>query len=74
MLLSELGGKRVQATSPSLGAASVPIQGMRGRYTRFLADGLPPFGPELGGLGLLEIPPMDLGHGRVFNGGVQLRF
>jgi hypothetical protein len=59
---------------PSLGRASVRIQGMSGRYTRFLADGLPPFGQEVDGLGLLEIPPMDLGHGRVFNGGVQLRF
>jgi len=32
MLLSELGGTRVQATSPSLGAASVRIQGMRGEF------------------------------------------
>src|SRR5262249_21685449 len=35
MLLNEMGGLRVQTTSPSLGAASVRIQGMRGRYTRF---------------------------------------
>ena len=47
---------------------------MSGRYTRFLADGLPPFGHEVGGLGRLEIPLMDLVHGRVFNGAVQLRF
>src|SRR6478672_4734712 len=38
MMLNEMGGMRVQATSPSLGAASVRIQGMRGRYTRFLSD------------------------------------
>jgi hypothetical protein len=36
MMLNEMGGMRVQATSPSLGAASVRIQGMRGRYTRVL--------------------------------------
>jgi iron complex outermembrane receptor protein len=47
---------------------------MKGRYARFLADGLPPFGQDVGGLGLLESPRMDLGHGRVFNAGVQLRF
>ena len=50
MMLNEMGGMRVQATSPSLGAASVRIQGMRGRYTRVLSDGLPLFG-EVGGLG-----------------------
>ncbi len=44
MMLNEMGGMRVQATSPSLGAASVRIQGMRGRYTRVLSDGLPLFG------------------------------
>jgi len=58
MMLNEMGGMRVQATSPSLGAASVRIQGMRGRYTRVLSDGLKLFG-EVGGLGLLQIPPMD---------------
>jgi outer membrane receptor for ferrienterochelin and colicins len=45
MMLNEMGGMRVQATSPSLGAASVRIQGMRGRYTRVLSDGLPEVTP-----------------------------
>lgn len=68
MMLNEMGGLRVQATSPSLGAASVRIQGMRGRYTRFLSDGLPLFGEQAGGLGLLQIPPMDLGQVEVIKG------
>jgi iron complex outermembrane receptor protein len=67
MMLNEMGGMRVQATAPSLGAASVRIQGMRGRYTRVLSDGLPLFG-EVGGLGLLQIPPMDLGRVEVIKG------
>jgi iron complex outermembrane receptor protein len=67
MMLNEMGGMRVQATSPSLGAASVRIQGMRGRHTRVLSDGLPLFG-EVGGLGLLQIPPMDLGQVEVVKG------
>ena len=50
-----------------LGAASVRMQGMRGRYTRFLSDGLPLFG-EVGGLGLLQIPPMDLAQVEVIKG------
>jgi len=68
MMLNEMGGLRVQATAPSLGAASVRIQGMRGRHTRFLADGLPLFGQQVGGLGLLQIPPMDLGQVEVIKG------
>ncbi|HUS18815.1 MAG TPA: TonB-dependent receptor [Terriglobales bacterium] len=68
MMLNEMGGLRVQATSPSLGAASVRVQGMRGRYTRFLSDGLPLFGQQVGGLGILQIPPMDLGQVEVIKG------
>jgi iron complex outermembrane receptor protein len=68
MMLNEMGGMRVQATSPSLGAASVRIQGMRGRYTRVFSDGLPLFGGQVGGLGLLQIPPMDLGQVEVIKG------
>ena len=67
MMLNEMGGMRVQTTSPSLGAATVRIQGMRGRYTRVLSDGLPLFG-DVGGLGLLQIPPMDLGQVEVVKG------
>jgi iron complex outermembrane receptor protein len=67
MLLNETGGMRVQATSPSLGAASIRIQGMRGRYTRFLSDGLPLFGEQVS-LSLMQIPPMDLGRVEVIKG------
>jgi iron complex outermembrane receptor protein len=68
MLLNETGGMRVQTTSPALGAASVRVQGMRGRYTAFLSDGLPLFGQEGAGFGLLQIPPMDLGQVEVIKG------
>jgi iron complex outermembrane receptor protein len=68
MMLNEMGGLRVQATSPSIGAASVRVQGMTGRYTRFLSDGLPLFGQQVGGLALLQIPPMDLGQVEVIKG------
>ncbi len=67
MMLNEMGGMRVQTTSPSLGAASVRIQGMRGRYTRFFSDGLPLFG-EVGGLGLLQIPADGSWPGRGHQG------
>lgn len=68
MMLNEIGGMRVQATSPALGAATVRVQGMKGRHTRVLFDGLPLAGQEVGGLGLLQIPPMDLGQVEVIKG------
>ena len=68
MVLNEKAGLRVQATSPGLGTASVRIQGMRGRYTRVLSDGLPLFGEDVGGLGLLQTPPSDLGQVELIKG------
>lgn len=68
MMLNETAGLRVQVTSPSLGAASLRMQGLRGRYTQLLSDGLPLFGGQSGSLGLLQIPPMDLGRVEVIKG------
>ncbi len=68
MMLNETSGLRVQATNPSLGGANVRIQGLRGRYSLILADGLPLYGGQTGGLGLLQIPPVDLGRVEVIKG------
>jgi outer membrane receptor for ferrienterochelin and colicins len=68
MMLNETAGLRVQVTSPSLGAASVRIQGLRGRYTQLLSDGLPLYGGQSGSIGLLQIPPMDLGQVEIIKG------
>ncbi len=68
MVLSEKAGIRVQTTAPGLGAATIRIQGLRGRYTRVLSDGLPLFGEDVQGLGLLQVPPADLGQIEVIKG------
>jgi len=68
MLLNETAGLRVQPTAPSLGGASIRIQGLRGRYTQVLSDGLPLYGGQSGALGPLQIPPMDLGQVEVIKG------
>tara|TARA_X000000950_G_scaffold196958_1_gene237099 strand:- start:59122 stop:60810 length:1689 start_codon:yes stop_codon:yes gene_type:complete len=65
-LVNETGGVRVQVTSPGLGAANVRIQGLYGRYTQILADGLPLYGGQ--SLGVLQIPPTDLGRVEVIKG------
>lgn len=68
MLLAETGGLRVQVTSPGLGSSNIRVQGMRGRYTQLLADGLPLYGGQASSLGLLQIPPSDLGQVEVIKG------
>jgi iron complex outermembrane receptor protein len=68
MILAETSGLRVQTTSPSLGGATVRVQGLSGRYTLMLADGLPLYGGQAGGIGLLQIPPVDLSRVEVIKG------
>jgi outer membrane receptor for ferrienterochelin and colicins len=68
MMLNETSGLRVQNTSPSLGGANVRIQGLSGRYTQILSDGLPLYGGQSGSLSMLQIPPMDLGQVEVIKG------
>lgn len=67
-ILSETGGLRVQVTAPALGAANIRVQGMDGRFTQLLADGLPLYGGQASSLGLLQIPPTDLGQVEVIKG------
>lgn len=68
MLLAETGGLRVQVTSPGLGSSNIRVQGMRGRYTQLLADGLPLYGGQASSLGLLQVPPSDLGRVEIIKG------
>lgn len=67
MLVAETGGLRVQVSSPALGTSNIRVRGLEGRYTQLLADGLPLYGGS-GGIGLLQIPPTDLGRVEVIKG------
>lgn len=68
MLMNETGGVRVQITSPALGSANVRMQGMRGRYTQLLSDGLPLYGGQASSIGILQIAPTDLGQVEIIKG------
>lgn len=68
MLLGETTGLRVQTTAPSLGAGNVRIQGLRGRYTQLVADGLPLYGGQADSLSLFQVPPLDLGQVEIIKG------
>ncbi len=68
MLIGETTGLRVQPTAPSLGAANVRIQGLRGRYSQLLADGLPLYGGQGDSFSLLQVAPLDLGRVEIIKG------
>ncbi|UUS13960.1 TonB-dependent receptor [Stenotrophomonas sp. CD2] len=68
MLVAETAGVRVQNTSPGMGGSNIRIQGLRGRYTQLLADGLPLYGGQSSSIGLLQIPPTDLGSVEIIKG------
>lgn len=68
MLVAETGGVRVQTTSPSLGSANIRLQGLYGRYTQLLSDGLPLYGGQTASIGLLQIPPTDLANVEIIKG------
>ncbi len=67
-LLVEMPGVRVQPTATALGGSALRIQGLRGRYTDILTDGLPLYGANAGNFGLLQVSLVDLRQAEVING------
>ncbi|MDR1594452.1 MAG: TonB-dependent receptor plug domain-containing protein, partial [Prevotellaceae bacterium] len=68
MLLNESTGIQTQQTSPISANASIRIQGLDGRYTQILKDGFPLYSGAANGLGLLQIPPLDLRQVEIIKG------
>ena len=59
-LLNDISGIQLQQSSLTSGNANVRIQGLDGKYTQILKDGMPLYGGYSGGFGILSIPPLDL--------------
>ena len=68
MLLNESTGIQVQQTSATSFNSSIRIQGLDGRYTQLLRDGLPIYAGFSGSLSLLQITPLDLQQVEVVRG------
>ena len=68
MLLNESTGMRVQTTSPTTSSANLRIQGLPGRYTQILTDGIPNVGGLSAGFGLTELPPLNLRQVEIIKG------
>lgn len=68
MLLNESTGIHVQQTSATSFNSSIRIQGLDGKYTQLLRDGMPLYGGFSGGLSLLQVAPLDLKQVEVVKG------
>lgn len=68
MLLNESTGIHVQQTSATSFNSSIRIQGLDGKYTQLLRDGMPLYSGFSGSLSLLQIAPLDLQQVEVIKG------
>lgn len=59
-ILGDISGVQIQQSSAVSANANVRIQGLEGRYTQILRDGMPLFEGFSGNFGVLTIPPLDL--------------
>ena len=59
-ILGDVSGVQIQQSSVTSGNSNVRIQGLGGKYTQILRDGMPLYDGFSGGFGILSVPPLDL--------------
>src|SRR6187402_3256827 len=59
-LLGDVAGIQIQQMSAATGNVEMRVQGLPGKYTQILKDGMPLFGGYSGSFSILQIPPLDL--------------
>ncbi len=67
-LLGDVAGIQNQLASATTGNAELRVQGLPGKYTQLLRDGLPLFGGYSGSFSILQIPPLDLKQAEIVKG------
>ncbi len=67
-LIGDISSVQVQQISAVSGASQVRMQGLQGRHTLLLRDGLPAYGGLSGGFDILRLPPLDLQQVEVLKG------
>lgn len=67
-ILGDVSGIQLQQSSAISGNMNVRIQGLDGKYTQILRDGLPLFEGFSGGFGVMQVPPLDLKQIEIIKG------
>ncbi|WP_026994967.1 TonB-dependent receptor [Flectobacillus major] len=70
-ILGDLSVIHIQQTSATNGNSTVRMQGLDGKYTQILKDGLPLYEGYSGSFGILQIPPLDLKQVEIVKGSVS---
>jgi outer membrane receptor for ferrienterochelin and colicins len=73
-LLGDIAGIQMQQTSASSGNLNARIQGLNGRYSQILKDGMPLYGGFSGSFSILQIPPLDLRQIEIIKGSASTLF
>lgn len=67
-IMGDIAGIQMQQVSASSGNTYARIQGLNGRYTQLLKDGMPLYGGLSGSFGLMQTPPLDLKQVEIIKG------
>ncbi len=67
-ILGDISGIQIQQSSATSGNSNVRIQGLDGKYTQILRDGLPLYDGFSGGFGIMQLPPLDLKQIEIIKG------
>lgn len=73
-LLGDVSGIQLQQSSATSGNTNVRIQGLDGKYTQILRDGLPLYDGFSGGFGIMQVPPLDLKQIEIIKGSASTLF
>ncbi|MDR3652759.1 MAG: TonB-dependent receptor [Paludibacter sp.] len=67
-IVGDVAGIQMQQVSASSGNTYARIQGLNGRYTQLLKDGMPLYGGLSGSFSLMQTPPLDLKQIEIIKG------
>ncbi|MBE7178124.1 MAG: TonB-dependent receptor [Mucilaginibacter polytrichastri] len=70
-ILGDLSVIHIQQTSAVTGNTTIRMEGLDGKYTQLLRDGLPLYDGFSGNFGILSIPPLDLKQIEIIKGSVS---
>jgi iron complex outermembrane receptor protein/outer membrane receptor for ferrienterochelin and colicins len=73
-IIGDMAGIQMQQTSTASGNLNARIQGLNGRYSQILKDGMPLYGGFSGSFGILQVPPIDLRQIEIIKGSASTLF